>query len=492
MPNPKHIEWLRKGVKPWNARIEIERTINLNFQPDFSKLNLHPALTGYVPAGPRGRIDLSDVDLRNANFNGAELTKIDFNHANLCDSTFHNTQLYACEFKNADFMNAHFNEVLAKYDEFHNAKFFGAVLYRSRFEQCNFANADLSFAHLVQSEFQESSIWRAKVFRTNRGVNEVLDRIEREAEEKRKDIPFGSIADLLDLRRTLKTRDPSLRLDDKTVLYFRGESSDSWDLRPAVMRSHSLNRKTKYRDRESEMLTQLITEHPGSFEGLESTFEELVMAQHFKLPTRLLDVTKNPLVGLFFACQPAFGAHGRFHVFVLPDGIRKPFNSDVVSIISNFAKLSFAEQEMLLTVSVFGRELRNEHDNELSRRYFNLDYREVMTRLRHFIAQEKPYFEDRLNIQDFFKVYVVEPKQSFPRVRAQSGAFLISAFHNRFEKTEVLKWNKDLPIYEHFTFELPSYRKDSILDDLAELNVTEESLFPELEIAANAIKSRFQ
>ena len=47
----------------------------------------------------------------------------------------------------------------------------------------------------------------------------------------------------------------------------------------------------------------------------------------------------------------------------------------------------------------------------------------------------------------------------FERLRAQSGAFLMSAFHERFEREEVLKQTKDVPIYAYHTLTVPHTRK---------------------------------
>ncbi|MCY4531799.1 MAG: hypothetical protein OXC84_05660, partial [Gammaproteobacteria bacterium] len=89
--------------------------------------------------------------------------------------------------------------------------------------------------------------------------------------------------------------------------------------------------------------------------------------------------------------------------------------------------------------------------------------------------------------RDFYRVFVVEPQQSFERIRAQSGAFLVSAFHERFEQNEVLKWNTGIPVYSHYTFEVPINKKQHILDELRLLNITQETLFPSIDEAAKAI-----
>ena len=113
-----------------------------------------------------------------------------------------------------------------------------------------------------------------------------------------------------------------------------------------------------------------------------------------------------------------------------------------------------------------------------------------MRRLYHLIRQEKPHFEERINPRDFYRVFVVEPRQSFKRIRAQSGAFLLSAFHERLETSEVRKWNTRIPIYRHSILEIPAQYKQRILDELRLLNVTRETLFPGLDEAAEAVIQR--
>ena len=90
---------------------------------------------------------------------------------------------------------------------------------------------------------------------------------------------------------------------------------------------------------------------------------------------------------------------------------------------TNFAKLFEGKQALLLGKIGSNRD----------------EYHEAMGRLYHFIHEEKPYFKIRIDPRDFFRVFVVEPQQSFERIRAQSGAFLISAFHERFERDEIRK-----------------------------------------------------
>ena len=110
--------------------------------------------------------------------------------------------------------------------------------------------------------------------------------------------------------------------------------------------------------------------------------------------------------------------------------------------------------------------------------------------LYRLIRQEKSDFEEQIDPRDFFRVFVVEPQQSFERIRAQSGAFLISAFHERFERCQVLDWNPGIPVYDHSTLEVPNENKQQILSELRLLNVSRETLYPRLDEAARAVTQR--
>ena len=262
-------------------------------------------------------------------------------------------------------------------------------------------------------------------------------------------------------------------------------------------------------DVENKMLNDLMTIHPDYFASGESSFSQLVLAQHYGLPTRLLDITHNPLVALFYAsqkcsrkdkppqcsCNDNRPHNGCLHIFAVPIELIKPFNSDAISVVSNFAKLSRSQQNLLLSRPSPDpqKETVMEMSNHIRTRIQRNAYQKTLTRLSGFIAQEKPYFENRIDPKDFFRVFVVEPQQSFDRLRAQSGAFLISAFHERFEREEIVKMNpiSHPPIYDHYSIKIPKGSKKQLIEELRWLNITPEVLFPELDTAAEEIKKRY-
>ncbi len=119
-------------------------------------------------------------------------------------------------------------------------------------------------------------------------------------------------------------------------------------------------------------------------------------------------------------------------------------------------------------------------------------FAQAKSEFHSIIQSESPYLKERLDIRDLFRVFVLEPQQMFPRIRAQSGAFLMSAFHDRFERVGVHKWNPETPAYWHFLLKVPQAHKKSLRADLRLLNVTRESLFPSVDETATAITRHYE
>ena len=172
---------------------------------------------------------------------------------------------------------------------------------------------------------------------------------------------------------------------------------------------------------------------------------------------------------------------GRIHVFAFPKYLVKSFDSDTISIIANFAKLDRGHQNLL--VGKNGDDSQSEGPDVR----IQYSYEETMRRLYHYIRQEKPQFEKIIDPRDLLQVFVVEPKQSFERIRAQEGAFIISAFHERFEREQIQDRVKNIPVYEYETIIVPGKRKERILEELDLLSFNREALYPSLGEVADRI-----
>ena len=99
---------------------------------------------------------------------------------------------------------------------------------------------------------------------------------------------------------------------------------------PPFYRGHSNEEKFKlvpfiYRDKrfienEDKIYRETIAKVPYDFNG-KNTIESLVLMQHYGIPTRILDLTTNPLVALYFACDDDKNkdADGEVIVFDIPE-----------------------------------------------------------------------------------------------------------------------------------------------------------------------------
>ena len=78
--------------------------------------------------------------------------------------------------------------------------------------------------------------------------------------------------------------------------------------------------RENYLSYESELINGAYLRNPSEFRQLDTDFEKLAKLQHYGLPTRLLDVTSNPLVALYFACQPYQEFNEVDNSIIKPDG----------------------------------------------------------------------------------------------------------------------------------------------------------------------------
>ena len=484
MGSIQHVQWLKEGVDAWNKR-RIEKPFNPDLQDeDISGLFgvEHSPLLVKPPVPVLKGIDLSNadlscsvlenLDLSGSNFRNAILNNARLSGSSLTDATFHHTHLNDAKLRLCNLAGTRFESTWLN-----STDLWGSNLEGVEFFLCHLKNARLAYANLLGTSFPLSQPWTATLFPSH---NKKLISSESDKQDC-----VDSVDSLMKEVRRLTDRN-----SDDVVLYFRGESryAYDWELRPSIMRKPECNEKA-LRPVEGEMLNDLMTSQPEAFNDQDSALAQWVLAQHHRLPTRFLDITRNPLVALFNACHERLGEDGRLHIFTVPRSLIKPFDSDAVSVIANFAKLPRWEKNLLLG------KIEADVKDDAFHRLASINGQELISRakirLYDYIRREKPYFQERIDIRDLFSVYVVEPQRMFERIRAQSGAFLISAYYERFEHQEILKCNQDIPMYSHYVRRVPHKSKESMLDDLSLLNVTRETLFPSVDESSDLVTERF-
>lgn len=252
-----------------------------------------------------------------------------------------------------------------------------------------------------------------------------------------------------------------------STLFFRGHADPNYTLRPSIMRSIKLQKN------ESKLYNNLLIECPEDFEKCHTHLEKLVKMQHYGLPTRLLDITRNLLVALYFACESHQDSFGELILIsAKPQEIKYP-QSDTVSILASLPAFSYEKQQEFLRLA---------KDPLIS----NEDFNNSVGRLIHEVRLEKPAFQSEINKQDLLTSYIVYALKNNNRIIKQDGAFILCGLSNDIGALESFRYTE-----KQKKVVILVDKKKKILEELKTYSINRASLFPEIECVAEYLKGLY-
>ena len=251
---------------------------------------------------------------------------------------------------------------------------------------------------------------------------------------------------------------------DKRILMYRGQADKSFGISPSIFRKNGLKR-------EAQMIQELKRLAPSEFTLSDSALDYLVKMQHYGLPTRLLDITSNPLVALYFACS---------------DESCKSVDGEIITFYDYFTPHNSSAIDLYARLSTYDGESDQDLVNFTSSPtpFINHENKPKMDEI-------KKYFQN--------KYFTISVPLNNERIRRQHGAFLLFGMSieeqlNPFKK-EAFDIKKHILVDNDEkicrSIIIPAETKDEILKTLDVIGINRAFLFPEFEHQASYVKQKY-
>lgn len=329
-----------------------------------------------------------------------------------------------------------------------------------------------------------------------------------------------SVHDLLNIQQDLGLP------EDKKTRFFRGHADLNYCIVPSIYREKYLI------ENEDKIIRDAFTHCSNDFSPNETLFEKIVKLQHYGYATRLLDLTTNALVALYFAASSQPNKDGEFIIFDIPNEQIKYDDSDTVAVLS-----AISLQNKLFNYDECLKNAKASAQNELKTKSLDYTYNETkrlemkqrleeikpeltgcfdlkgnlcnideeteiafnnqpaIASLLHCIRTDKPSFLPKIKSDDLQRVLCVRAKLNNARILQQQGCFLLFGIADcKINPANIPDdWQRvpnKTPAENKFI--VKKEYKEKIMQELRDFGISKQTLFPELESQAKEIMNQYK
>ena len=225
-------------------------------------------------------------------------------------------------------------------------------------------------------------------------------------------------------------------------VFFRGQSEEFEFIIPSIFRD------IKHIENEHELIKEAKISYPLEIQKIKNQSDKLALMQHYGLPTRILDITANALVALYFAVSENEDKDGVVYLF---NKKRKKeeeiLTSKSIPVIIKKVLTNLTYKEKLLLDLTF-RKIKNKEILLSSFRKVNYRILPIIEKIYDTIKMDIGFIPTNIKISDFYGLNFVTPLEVDERIIRQNAMFMIfgldGIYNSHKEGLKQLKLDSEL------------------------------------------------